>query len=241
MTHQTALPPGYLKDSKGRLVPETMVKDHEKLEDQTVRTIILFAAELAAQIARFKGHTFEDVATFVDVLAEKYGQTKRGLDGKGNLTLSTYDGTQRVQIRIADHFDFGPGLQVAKSMVDDCLRKWSADARPELKTLVTEAFKTDKTGQVSREGVFALLRMEIADPDWQAAMEALRESIRIAGSKTYLRLQQRLGPTEGWTTITIDLASAQVPEGMTASHQRPAEDAAPGEAGEHTHRYQVEG
>lgn len=225
MTTTTTIPTGYLQDSKGRLVPETMVKDHEKLEDQTVRKIIQYATDLSAQIGRFKGHTFEDVATFLDVLSEKYGQKKRGLDGKGNVSLSSYDGTQRVQVRINDCLDFGPGLQVAKSLVDDCLRKWSADARPELQALVTEAFKTDKTGQVSREAVFSLLRVEIEDPDWQSAMDALRESIRVVGSKTYIRLQVRPDATANWSTITIDLASAQVPEGMTASHQRAAEEA----------------
>lgn len=213
----TAVPAGYLQDSKGRLVPEHMVKDHEKLEDQTVRKIIAFAEDLSAQIGRFKGHTFEDVATFLDVLSERYGQKKRGLDGKGNVSLTTYDGSMRVQVRVADQLTFGPGLQVAKAMVDDCLRKWSADARPELQALVTEAFRTDKTGQVSREAVFRLLRVEIDDPDWQAAMEALRDSIRILGSKAYLRMQRRR-PDGGWATITVDLASATVPEGMVASH-----------------------
>lgn len=235
MTHAqpTTIPDGYLMDSKGRLVPESMVKDHEKLEDQTVRTIIAFADDLSAQIARFKGHTFEDVATFLDVLAEKYGQKKRGLDGKGNVSLSSYDGTLKVEMRIAELLEFGPGLQVAKSLVDDCLRKWSVDAGPELRTIVTEAFRTDKAGQVSREAMFSLLRMEIADPDWQAAMGALRESIRMVGSKTRIYLKRRSGPTEKFATITLDLASAQVPEGMTASHQRPADTdtATPGEEG----------
>ncbi|SOE00625.1 DUF3164 family protein [Caenispirillum bisanense] len=231
MTTTTDLPAGYMKDAKGRLVPESMVKDHERLEDQTVRTIIGFAQDLAAQIGRFKGHTFEDVATHLDLVADKYGHRPRGLDGKGNVTLSTYDGTMRVQVRINDQLDFGPGLQVAKDMIDDCLRTWSVDARPELQALVTEAFRTDKTGTVSREAVFRLLRVEIQDPLWQRAMEALRESIRVVGSKTYIRLQHRPSGAQGWATIAIDLASAEVPEGMVTSHL----DGAGGESGEVDH------
>lgn len=132
-----------------------------------------------------------------------------------------------MQVRVAEQLCFGPGLQVAKSLVDDCLRKWSADARPELQLLVQEAFRTDKEGQVSREAVFSLLRMEIEDPDWQAAMEALRESVRVQGSKTYIRLQRRPAPNAGWQTIALDLASAEVPDGMTATHT----PAAPAEGG----------
>lgn len=215
---QPAIPDGYLKDSKGRLVPESMVKPHELLEDQTVRKVIGYAEALSAQIGRFKGHTFEDVATFLDILRERYGQKKRGAEGRGNVTLATYDGTLRLEVRVADQLTFGPGLQVAKALVDECLTKWSADARPELRTLITEAFRTDKAGQVSREAVFSLLRMEIDDADWKRAMEALRDSIRVQGSKTYIRLLRRRDGGRGYDTITLDLASAEVPEGMASRH-----------------------
>ncbi|MEQ8585134.1 MAG: DUF3164 family protein [Thalassobaculaceae bacterium] len=217
MLAEPAVPAGYLKDAKGRLVPATMVKDHEKLEDDVVHKVLAYADDLSAQIARFKGHTFEDVATFLDLLAEKYNARKRGLDGKGNVTLSTYDGRQRIKIQVHDTLTFGPGLQIAKSKIDDCLRAWSADAGPELRAIVTEAFRTDKEGQVSREALFSLLRMEIEDAGWNEAMQALRDSIRVEGSKTYIRLQRR-GDDGAWKTLSIDLASAVVPEGMTASH-----------------------
>tara|TARA_E500000318_G_scaffold46673_4_gene43987 strand:+ start:7373 stop:8020 length:648 start_codon:yes stop_codon:yes gene_type:complete len=205
------VPEGYLKDGKGRLVPQDMVKPHELLEDDTVRRIIGFSTELSAQIARFKGHTFEDVGTFLDILREKHNQTKRGAEGKGNITLSTFDQLMRVQVRVQDHFSFGPGLQVAKEGIDDCLNEWSADSRPEIRELIQEAFKTDKEGEVSREAVFHLLRLNIDDPKWQAAMELLRESIRVEGSKTYLRIQTRK-PGGKWETLSIDLASAEIPE-----------------------------
>ena len=39
---------GYMRDSKGRLVPPELVKDHERLEDQAVRKILTFADDLNA-------------------------------------------------------------------------------------------------------------------------------------------------------------------------------------------------
>ena len=45
----------YMADAKGSLVPVEMIKAETKLEDQTVRKIIGYAAELSDQIARFKG------------------------------------------------------------------------------------------------------------------------------------------------------------------------------------------
>lgn len=220
------IPPGYVMDAKGRLIPKSMVKDHELLEDQVVRNVIGHAETLSAQIGRFKGHCYEDIATLLDLLAEKYGARKRGMDGKGNVTLTSFDGTLRVQVQVQDQLTFGSGLQIAKSLIDDCLRAWSADARPELRAVVTEAFRTDKEGQVSREAVFSLLRMEIEDEGWKRAMEALRDSIRVVGSKSYIRMHRR-GDDGRWMPISVDLASAEVPEGMAATH-KPAADPAGG-------------
>lgn len=201
----------HLADAKGHLVPETMIKPHELLEDQLVSKMIEYARDLSAQIGRFKGHCFDDVASFMELLASNYGMTKRGAAGKGNVTFSSFDGRRKVTIQVADQMTFGPGLQVAKQMVDNCLEEWSADARPELRVLVQEAFRADKAGQVSTDAVFRLLRMEIVDAAWQRAMKALRESVRIEGSKSYIRFHER-DASGRWKAITIDLASAVAPD-----------------------------
>lgn len=225
------IPAGYRENHRGHFIPESQIAPHELLEDQLVCKIFAFGKELADQIARFKGHTFEDCATYLDLLAERYGIGKRGLKGKGNVTFSSFDGRLRVQIQVQDQIAFGPGLQVAKTAIDECLRDWSTDARSELQAVISETFKTDKEGQVSRTAVFSLLRMEVVDERWQAAMLALRESIRTIGSKAYLRIQYRRDSDGGWDSLSLDLASAVVPEGMTASHVPAAGELAAAPAG----------
>ena len=39
-------------------------------------------------------------------------------------------------------------------------------------------------------------------------MDAVRDSIRILGSKAYLRFQTRKSPDAAWSRVTIDLAAA---------------------------------
>jgi len=217
------IPPGFMENDKGHMVRVEQIAPHELLEDQLVKKIFAYAFELSAQIGRFKGHTFDDCATFLDLLAEHHGITKRGLKGKGNVSFTTFDGRARVQIQVQDQLTFGPGLQVAKTAIDECLRAWSADARSELQAVITETFRTDKEGQVSRTAVFSLLRMPIDDQKWQKAMNVLRESIRTQGSKTYIRIQYRRDSDGGWNSLSLDLASAEVPEGMVATHLPAAE------------------
>lgn len=196
----------YMADAKGALVPLELVKPEDQLEDETVRKVIGFGLALSDQVARFKAHTFEDIGAFEAILAQEYGATKGG--AKGNKTLMTHDGLFKIQVQVSDYVDFGPQLQIAKELIDECLNEWSADARPEIRAIVTRAFNTDKAGQINRSEIFMLLRLEIDDPRWRQAMEAIRASMRVIGSKTYVRCYQRETPDGAWQAITIDLAKA---------------------------------
>lgn len=209
-----AIPPGaqevngkyYLPDSKGNLVPLDMVKAQDQLEDEMVRKIFGFATDLSAQISRFKEHSFGDIGDFQAMLDQEYGAKKGG--AKGNVTFMTFDGLKKVQVQVADLIEFGPQLQTAKVLIDECLNDWSADSRPELRTIVTRAFNVDKEGQVNRAELYRLRRWDIADERWQRAMDAITDASRSVGSKEYLRFYERDQPDGKWRSVTIDLASA---------------------------------
>jgi hypothetical protein len=196
----------YMPDAKGNLVPAEAIKAADKLEDETVRKIIGYAVELSEQIARFKQHTFNDLGSFEALLAQEYGARKGG--AKGNKTFMTFDGLLKVTVQVADFIDFGPQLQVAKSLVDECLMEWSADSRAEIRSIVTRAFNVDKAGQINRSEIFMLLRQDIGDERWQRAMQAIRDAMRIVGSKTYVRCYRRPHVDAAWEPVTIDLAKA---------------------------------
>lgn len=196
----------YMRDATGGLRPKELVKATDQLIDETVRRIMGFAVALSDQVARFKAHTFDDIGALTALLDQEYGVKVGGK--KGNMTLTSFDGLMRVEIREQDCLDFGPELQQAKALIDECLVEWSADSRPEIRDIVTRAFNTDRPGQVNRSEIFMLLRLDIADDRWQAAMRAIRDAIRVVGSKTYVRCQMRSSYDGAWETVTIDLAKA---------------------------------
>lgn len=195
-------------DHQGRYVRDELVKPKHKLEDQTVRSIIKFARDLSAQISRFKLHTMADLAALDRLLEEEHGFVKAGNKGKGNRTYITFDGLLRVNVQVAEFMDFGPELQIAKTLIDECLIEWSADSGPEIQTIVTRAFNTDQEGKVNRADVLMLLRLAITDERWLRAMDAIREAQRPRSSKEYVRFGVRESRDADWTTITIDLAKA---------------------------------
>lgn len=194
----------HMRDGKGALVPVSMIKPQNQLEDDVVRQIMGYAIALSEQVARFKAHTFEDIGVFDALLAQEYGTSVGG--AKGNKTLMSFDGLFKVQVQVADNIVFGPELQVAKTLVDECLNEWAAGARDEIKAIVTRAFNTDKEGQINRSEIFMLLRLKIEDPRWLKAMEAIRDAMRVVGSKTYVRCYRRETFDSQWQAVSIDLA-----------------------------------
>ncbi|WP_288338583.1 DUF3164 family protein [uncultured Sphingomonas sp.] len=195
----------YLTDAKGNLVPFAAVKAADLLMDDTVRRILIAARELSAQIAAFKASTFEDVGALLALLAQQYG-TKVG-GAKGNVQLLSYDGCQKVQVQVADLLEFGPELQAAKTLIDECLTEWSTGGPVELQTLVKRAFQVDQQGKINRSELFMLLRVEMPDERWKRAMEAIRDSIRVVGSRTYVRFYERPAHDAAWRPVSIDMAS----------------------------------
>jgi hypothetical protein len=203
---QPTIPEGYMADAKGRLVPVDLVKPADKLQDQLVRKMMGYADELSAQIARFKGHCFDDVGAFMALLAEQYDDKRGGV--KGNITLTSFDGLQRVQVAVADQMSFGPELQIAKNLIDGCILEWAADANVNIRALVEHAFNPDKEGKVSREAIFALRRIAIDDGRWKEAMSAIADSIKIEGTKSYVRFYRRAKPNDRWEAVSLDIAGA---------------------------------
>ena len=201
------IPAGYVEDAKGRFVTEASIRPVQQLEDQMVRKVLGYAVELHNQIQRFKGHVFADTGAYMSLAEEKYEVTKRGAKGRGNVTFMSFDGLMKVQIAVADRLTFGPELQVARALFDECISDWTEDARDELRTLVDQAFQADKEGQVSRDAVFRLLRLEFDDARWKRGQEAIRDSIRVIGSKSYARFYIRNDQADGWRAVPIDLAA----------------------------------
>lgn len=198
----------YMEDTKGALVPLELIKPQVLLEDELVRKVMDFAVALSEQVARFKGHTMTDLGEFDALLDQEYGVQKRGNRGKGNRSYKTHDGLMEVEVRVQERIEFGPGLQTAKHLVDECLNEWSADARPEIRAIITDAFNTDQEGRINRAAIFSLFRLDIDDPRWQEAMRAVKDAMRVAGSKNQIYFRRAAGIGQPLLAITIDLAAA---------------------------------
>lgn len=201
-----SIPDGYRLDAKQRLVPIAHIKEIDLLRDTVVTDIVAKALTINAALAEFRERTSAEVQAFVQLSAEKYGAKIGG--GKGNLTLFSFDGRYKLQRSMADVFTFDERLQAAKKLIDECIKDWSAGAQSELMTIVNDAFKVDKEGNIDTARVLSLRRHKIEDPRWKMAMSAISDSLTVAATRTYFRIYERVGETERYEPINLDLANA---------------------------------
>lgn len=199
------IPPGYMRDTQGRLVLETMVKPIDRLRDQTVLRLVEQARVVNDVLKAFKHTAFADIAEFVKISAEQYGVKLGG--EKGNVTLHSYDGRYRIVRQVQELVRFDERLQAAKTLIDECITTWSTDARDEIKVLVNDSFRVNKEGDVSVARMTDLLRMNITDAKWLLAMQAISDAMTVVGSSSYVRVYERIGDSGQYRAISLDLAA----------------------------------
>lgn len=195
----------YFINGDGGLIPESAVKTVDKLQDEIVRKIIGAALPISAMVAAFRQQTLSDMDEFVALLDQEYGARRGG--SKGNLTFTSFDGTLKICVQVSENIVFGPELQVAKTLVDECLREWAAGSRTEIQAIINRAFDVDNQGRINRNDLLGLLRLDIEDARWLEAMRAIRDSMRVVGSKRYVRMYRRPNAQAQWSPITIDVAA----------------------------------
>ncbi len=204
---QTAVKENYRTDAQGRLVPESMIKPIDLTRDQLVFELAMKARTLHESLRNFKAGVFDEINAFVELSAEQYGVKWGGK--KGNITLYSFDGSLKIQIAIAEHVVFDERLQAAKQLIDECIKDWSQGSRAEIQVLVQSAFQTDKEGKINTGRVLALRRLDIHDTKWQTAMRAIGESLQVVGSKEYVRFYERVGNTDQYRPISLDIAAVE--------------------------------
>jgi hypothetical protein len=188
----------------GRFTPPSLVKDYDKLKEQTVKPLIQRWLELSTEVADLKANIFDEVESLLSVCADDYGVTLAGK--KGNVTLYLYDGSFFLQRRYQDRVQFDERLLAAEQLVRECLDEWAGEASDELRTLITAAFERNKEGDIRRSELVRLRKLKIDDERWQRAMGIIAEAEQIIESACYFQVQRR-DNTGKYQPVPLDFAA----------------------------------
>ena len=204
MSSNPKIPAGYRQNANGDLVLIENIEPIDLLRDELVNSIADRSKEMSGQLSIFKTDALDEIQAFVATSAERFKAKMGGT--KGNLSLFSFDGRYKVQVANQDYITFDERLQVAKALIDKCIKKWSEGSDPKIMALVNDAFQVDKAGNVNIRRVLGLRSLDIDDKDWKKAMDAISESVQVMGSKSYLRLYER-DEHGTYQPISLDVAS----------------------------------
>jgi hypothetical protein len=197
---------GWWINGNAEAIHPDLIRITDKIKDETVVKLLYKADELSEKIAQFKAWASEQVEAYFALLLQEYSIDEKRRAKKGNLTLTNFSDTNKVELRIHEIFTFDEKLQVAKLKIDEYLEDKTKDADPEIRTLITRAFEVDKEGKIDTKKIFALKSYDIKDPRWLKAMNIIDESKKIRSTKPYIRFYTRESIDEPYKLVPLDIA-----------------------------------
>ena len=185
-------------------IPANFRKAVDEIKDEVVTNIFSDAKELEIRIKSFKEKSNASIQDYMSLLGNEYGVE---YIGKGNISLINHSNTFKIIKAIHNFIMFDEKLQVAKALIDECITEWSNGADERIKILVLEAFKVDKSGNVSTDRVLSLRKLNIDDERWNRAMDAITDSLSVTHSREYIRLYKRVDEYSQWEQLSLNIAT----------------------------------
>lgn len=180
----------YYKNSAGHLVEEALVRPIDQARDELVNNIADRIKALRIAMMDTKHSCMEDIDRFVAVAAAQYG-VRLGGQKKGNLSLTSYDGSIRVSVAMTERVGFTEEIWAAKAILDDLITDATKDTKPFVRELVSRAFRV-KQGSLDAKEILRLRSYEVHDePQWDRAMEIIDKARRIEATQPCFRVYFR--------------------------------------------------
>lgn len=199
------VPEGMRVNADGYFVPEASIREQDLLRDQIVMALVPEALSLSRDMAAYKAKALADISDLIEIAADRYGAKLGGK--KGNVSLVSFDGRYKIQRTYREVVAFTEEIEAAKALIDSCLIRWSEGADANIIALVSQAFRKNRNGEISVSEVLKLMRMEIDDEEWSRAMNALKDALKSNGTAVYIRVYERIGTTDQYKPISLDIAS----------------------------------
>lgn len=199
-------------DPQGRTVPDSMVTAADRMKNELAERLADGAEQLQASIAAFKLMAMTEMDAAKALLFEQYGVKVGG--AKGGLTIRSFDGSTEAEVSVADRIVFGPELQAAKALIDECIEDWTRNGNDNIRILVEDAFQVNKAGRIDTQRVLGLRKHKMRDvetgaPDqrWIRAMDAVTDAMIVDRTATYVRFYRRNEMTNKRDQIVLDFSS----------------------------------
>ena len=198
---------------EGRKIPASMVTAADRMKHELANRLADEADALQETMRAFKRRALDEMAAAKALLFEQYGVKVGG--PRGGFSIISFDGKTKTEITVADRIIFGPELQAAKALIDECIESWSDGANDNLRVLVEDAFQVNKAGRIDTKRVLGLRKLKMKDangdpdPRWMRAMEAITDAMIVDQTAIYIRFYRRNERTNGNDQIVLDFSGIE--------------------------------
>ncbi|UXU74337.1 MULTISPECIES: DUF3164 family protein [unclassified Paracoccus (in: a-proteobacteria)] len=181
------------------------------MKDELAERLVSGAESIQKVMSAFKKSSMEEMYAAKALLFEKYGAKLGGQ--KGGFGIAAFDGSTEVRICVADRITFGPELQAAKALIDECIESWAEGADQNIVVLINDAFQVNKAGRIDTKRVLRLQKLPIRRPDgsrderWEQAMQAISDALIVDETATYIRYYRRNGQTNAMELVNLDFSA----------------------------------
>ncbi len=206
-TPQSNLKLKSLTDRRGKRVDVSHIKPQHLDEHMLTTELLEEARELNDRLKDFREKCLTSIPKHRERISENYDVSLRP-NKKGNMTVSTYDGRGKIEVRVSEFLTFGAELETAKEIIDRCINRWSQTADSKIKTLIDDVFQTDARNRINVQRVLGLRQYDFDDEDWKIAMKMISDAVRVAHSKSYVRISEFDEAADRLISIPLNISNA---------------------------------
>jgi hypothetical protein len=195
----------FLLDGDGHSVPVKYIDPIDLDRHMMVERVLGMVLFHQKELRKLKRQVVDLVGEYLESVADQYSEKWRG-----NAALMNFPQTKMVDVKVQQRIAFDERLNIAKSKIDNCLEKWSKNAKHELRALVMRAFNVDKSGTVDTKQILDLRKLKFDDEEWNEAMKLIDDSLMTVGSKEYINFRVRDDARGKWETISLHFSAVEV-------------------------------
>lgn len=157
-----------------------------------------------------KQRLFGKAEEYVEALLSEYKAKKRQ-GSRGTFTAESLDSCFKVDLSVADFRRVNSDIIAAQALMAEVLDDITSDINPNVRALLSAAFEPDeRTGRVNVDRLRSVRKAKVSHPRWPEVLQAVANSIDVAGSRPYLRFYWRETRDKDWQPITLQFSALEV-------------------------------
>lgn len=197
------VPPGYLRDSAGRLVHDSQISEADAMRHKLVVETVMDAIARGQQVTAFFEQIHQELLSFCELSAERFATTWGETE---SFSMTSLCGRFKISCDCDQGVALNESISTASALLDECVADWMQGGKPQAAALVRDTFRPGKSGAISLGRLFGLLRLRTAeafvgDERFQRVCEAIEAAIQPTGKRRYIRFYARRTPADKWEMV----------------------------------------